>query len=85
MEKKGKNVKAKSGLNREILFQGWRIFELQLGYKLEWLGGYLDLVAVKYTSTRCSKCLYNNKKNRKGKTFKYFNADLKKMQIKMQE
>jgi putative transposase len=35
LEKKGRNVKAKSGLNREILFQGRVIFALQLKYKLE--------------------------------------------------
>jgi len=32
----GKRVTQKSGLNREILFQGWGIFANQLNYKLEW-------------------------------------------------
>ena len=70
----GKNVKPKSGLNREILFQGWGIFEQQLKYKLEWSGGHLELVSPKFTSTRCSSCLYNDKQNRKGKKFKCLNC-----------
>lgn len=74
LESPGKNVKAKSGLNREILFQGWGIFGLQLKYKTEWSGGYLELVVPKFTSTRCSRCLYNDKKNRKDKKFKCLNC-----------
>jgi len=74
IEKKGKNVKAKSGLNREILFQGWGIFANQLKYKSEWNGGHLELISPKYTSTRCSVCLYNDKKNRKKKHFKCLNC-----------
>jgi len=74
MEKKGKNVKAKSGLNREILFQGWGIFANQLKYKSEWNGGHLELVNPRHTSTRCSECLYNDKKNRKNKKFECLNC-----------
>lgn len=74
LEEPGRNVKAKSGLNREILFQGWGIFETQLKYKSEWNGGYLELVNPKHTSTRCSACLYNDKKNRMKKVFKCLNC-----------
>lgn len=74
LEKKGKNVKAKSGLNREILFQGWGIFANQLKYKSEWNGGHLELVNPKHTSTRCSVCLYNDKKSRKKKHFECLNC-----------
>ena len=35
----GKNVKAKSGLNKSILDQGWGEFKRQLKYKLEWSKG----------------------------------------------
>lgn len=74
LEKKGKNVKAKSGLNREILFQGWGIFANQLKYKSEWNGGHLELINPKHTSSRCSECLYNDKNNRKGKSFECLNC-----------
>ena len=34
----GKNVRAKSGLNKAILDQGWGEFRRQLSYKMEWTG-----------------------------------------------
>jgi hypothetical protein len=37
----GRNVKAKSGLNRSILDQGWGMFAIMLGYKLSERGGEL--------------------------------------------
>lgn len=74
LEKKGRNVRAKSGLNREILFQGWGIFANQLKYKCEWSGGHLELINPKHTSTRCSECLYNEKLNRKKKRFECLNC-----------
>ena len=40
-ENPGRTVRAKSGLNRSILDQGWFEFRRQLGYKLDWLGGEL--------------------------------------------
>ena len=59
------NVKAKSGLNKSILDQGWYEFRRQLEYKQHWLGG--DVVAVKpqYTSQTCSSCGHICKDNRK--------------------
>ena len=74
LDSPGKYVKQKSGLNREILFQGWGIFANQLNYKLRWNGGYLTTVNPRFTSTRCSKCLYNDKLNRKGKNFVCLNC-----------
>ena len=56
IEKPGKNVSAKSGLNKSILDQGWYEFKRQLGYKLAWLGGELILVNPKNTSRKCFKC-----------------------------
>ena len=38
-ENPGKNVKAKSGLNKSILDQGWGEFRRQLEYKQLWRGG----------------------------------------------
>ena len=60
----GKNVKAKSGLNRSILDQGWHTFKNLLGYKLNWLGGEQILVDAKYTSQRCSACGHTAPDNR---------------------
>ncbi len=38
-ERPGRNVKAKSGLNRSILEQGWYEMRRQLEYKQLWRGG----------------------------------------------
>jgi len=43
-EAPGRNVKAKSGLNKAILDQGWLEFRRQLQYKLDWSGGMLIAV-----------------------------------------
>ena len=53
----GKNVKAKSGLNKSILDQGWFEFRRQLGYKLFWKGGELVEVDSRYTSQTVFRCL----------------------------
>jgi putative transposase len=47
-----KNVRAKSGLNKSILDQGWYEFRRQLAYKLAWKGGHLIIVPLHNTS-RC--------------------------------
>lgn len=61
----GRNVKAKAGLNRSILDQGWGEFKRQLNYKAFWFGGSLTEVDPKYTSQKCSSCNYIDKANRK--------------------
>ena len=73
-ENHGKNVKAKSGLNREILFQGWGIFAEMLRYKCHWNGSEFQLVNPKMTSRRCSECLFESRDNRKGKVFLCLNC-----------
>ena len=65
LEKPGRNVRAKSGLNKSILDQGWGEFRRQLEYKLTWRGGILMTVPPQYTSQTCSRCGYIDKKNRK--------------------
>ena len=60
----GKNVAAKSGLNKSILDQGWYEFKRQLQYKLDWSGGILVEVNPKNTSLRCSSCDHVSKENR---------------------
>ncbi len=63
-EQHGRNVWAKSGLNKSILDQGWGEFRRQLSYKLSWLGGRLVEVPPQYTSQTCSKCGHTSKDNR---------------------
>jgi putative transposase len=55
-ENPGHCVRAKSGLNKSILDQGWFEFRRQLEYKLQWVGGSLIAVPPQNTSQRCPKC-----------------------------
>jgi putative transposase len=63
-EAPGKNVRAKSGLNKSILDQGWFEFRRQLEYKLKWAGGRLVAVPAHYTSLTCPDCDYVSARNR---------------------
>jgi putative transposase len=65
VENPGKNVRAKSGLNKSILDQGWSTFRRMLEYKLQWLGGELLAVRPAYTSRTCSRCGHEAKENRR--------------------
>ena len=58
----GRNVKAKTGLNRSILQQAWGIFRQQLVYKAEWAGRQLKAVNAAYTSQDCSVCGHRRSK-----------------------
>ena len=58
-EKPGKNVKQKSGLNRQILASGWGTLELCLNYKME-----VRKVNPAYTSQTCYQCGHVAKGNR---------------------
>ena len=61
VEQPGTNVKAKSGLNREILASGWGRLERNLEYK----AGLVVKVDPAYTSQTCAQCGHVNKENRK--------------------
>jgi putative transposase len=63
-EQPGRNVRAKSGLNKSILDQGWFEFRRQLDYKLAWSGGYLIAVPPQNTSRTCPTCGHTSKDNR---------------------
>ncbi|WP_044414287.1 RNA-guided endonuclease InsQ/TnpB family protein, partial [Thiomicrospira microaerophila] len=63
-EQPGKNVKAKSGLNKAILDQGWGMFVQMLEYKQAWLGGEVLKVNPKHTSQTCPCCGHVAKENR---------------------
>ncbi|MCD8517729.1 MAG: transposase, partial [Burkholderiaceae bacterium] len=60
----GRQVKAKSGLNRSILDQGWGMFVRMLEYKQAWLGGEVIKVNPQHTSQTCPCCHHVSKDNR---------------------
>lgn len=60
----GRNVKAKSGLNKSILDQGWAEFRRQLEYKQDWLGGEVLAVQSQNTSRTCPACGHVSAENR---------------------
>ena len=62
-EAPGKDVKAKSGLNKSILDTGWGIFERCLSYKMS-----VEKVPARYTSQRCNACGHTEKGNRKSQS-----------------
>jgi putative transposase len=65
VEQPGKNVRAKAGLNRSILDQGWAEFRRQLEYKVLWQGGLFLAVPAMNTSRTCPQCGHVSKDNRK--------------------
>lgn len=64
IETPGKNVRAKSGLNKSILDQGWFEFRRQLDYKQAWRGGWLIAVPPRNTSRTCPCCVHVSAQNR---------------------
>ena len=65
LEKPGKNVAAKAGLNKAILDQGWFEFQRQLTYKEQWMGGQVILINPVNTSRTCSVCNHVARESRK--------------------
>lgn len=63
-ERPGRNIRAKSGLNRSILDQGWYEMRRQLEYKQLWRGGQVLAIPPAYTSQRCACCGHMAKENR---------------------
>ena len=63
-ETPGRNVKAKSGLNKSILDQGWFEFRRQLDYKQIWRGGEVLAVPPRNTSRTCPACGHVSAENR---------------------
>lgn len=68
IEKPGRNVAAKSGLNKSILDQGWYEFRRQVQYKSEWKGGLMVLVSPINTSRRCCTCGHTAAENRQNQS-----------------
>ncbi len=63
VEKPGKHVAQKRGLNRAILRRGWRRLERYMNYKT-----YTEKIDPKYTSQRCHNCGKVRKANRKSQS-----------------
>ena len=68
-ERPGRNVSAKSGLNRNIIEQSWGIIAAQLQYKTQWYGREFVKVDSKYTSQMCSGCGVVASENRQDKLY----------------
>ncbi|MFG3437253.1 RNA-guided endonuclease InsQ/TnpB family protein [Nonomuraea sp. NPDC047897] len=64
IEAPGRNVAAKSGLNRSILDAGWGVFLTILAHKAESAGRELIAVDPRNTSRTCSRCGHCAKDNR---------------------
>ena len=62
----GKNVKAKSGLNRSIHSQAWGMFRQRLSDKAGAATSPVEIIVINpaYTSQRCSGCGHTAKNNR---------------------
>jgi putative transposase len=56
LEEPGRNVAAKSGLNRDMRHGRFGMGRRMLGYKTEWHGGKVVAVPPAYTSQTCSAC-----------------------------
>lgn len=64
----GRNVRAKTGLNRSILEQGWYELRRQLEYKQLWRGGQVLVINPAYTSQKCACCGHTAKENRQSQS-----------------
>ncbi|MEU1185617.1 transposase, partial [Streptomyces sp. NPDC005820] len=62
IEKPGRRVAQKAGLNRAILAQGWGLLRQRAGHKAL---GRVEDVPAPYTSLRCSACGWIDKNSRK--------------------
>jgi transposase len=60
-ERPGRNVRAKAGLNREILRSGWGVLVRRLDDKAP---GRVERISPAYTSQRCSVCGHLDRKSR---------------------
>lgn len=68
VEEPGRNVRAKAGMNKAILDQGWWMFRVFLAYKLEERGGRLEEVPAAYTSQTCAECGVVDRESRKNQS-----------------
>ncbi len=69
VERPGRNVAAKAGLNRSITEQSWGIIISQLDYKTQWYGREFVKVDPRHTSQICSSCGVVASENRQYKIY----------------
>ena len=69
VEKPGRNVAQKRGLNRSIQQQTWGILRHQLTYKADWYGRQVVAVPPERTSQTCSVCGTIDPAARQGKQY----------------
>jgi len=65
VEKPGKNVAQKTGLNRHLADQGLRQLRCFVEYKLAWSSGSFEAINPAYTSQTCNACKHVDKANRR--------------------
>ena len=69
-EAPGRHVRAKAGLNRSILDQGWGMFDRFLGHKPPERGGRTAHVPARNSSRECSACGHVDETSRNGVRFR---------------
>lgn len=69
IERPGKNVKAKAGLNRALLDASFTMLRAMIVAKAEEAGRRVIVVNPKYTSQTCAVCGYRHAKNRMAERF----------------
>lgn len=67
-ENPGRNVKAKSGLNRAVLDVGFAEIRRQIEYKAPWYGATVGLARPAGTSQTCHKCKHRDPKSRRSRS-----------------
>lgn len=68
IDRPGKKVAQKSGLNKSILDQGWGMFRATMEYKQLWRGGMVIAVPPHHTSQMCSECGHTSPLNRQSQS-----------------
>jgi len=69
MEKPGRNVAAKSGLNRAVLDAGFGILRRLIGEKAEYAARRVITVDARYSSQTCARCLHVAAESRRRRRF----------------
>jgi putative transposase len=72
LDEPGRNIAAKSGLNKAILDQGWFNFRLMFGIQAGLARLPYRAVDPRNTSRTCPKCWLIAKENRKNERFRCF-------------